>query len=143
MVGKGLVGLGALSLLAAGLHFAWRSAAPREPLTQLPSDASAPQSSADRPLAEPLQRYLPPVIEELNGRRAAPPTPAPPALIFVLSKRERSDVRIDGQWVGQTPYMGQLPCDEGEVVKITLRYPDGTTRSFERPCKLEIRVDDR
>lgn len=140
---KWLWWLGGLLFCAAGVRFAltsWQSSAAS---SSPPTDAGGTRPPPRGSLPEPVQRYLPPVAYEVNGEPVASrAAETPPALVFVTSSKERSEVRIDGQVVGQTPYMGQLRCQSGDFIEITLHYPGGGERGFRRSCETEIRVDD-
>ncbi len=140
---KWLWWLSGLLLCAAGVRFALMSWQPGKPSENSLMDAGGAPRAARGSLPEPVQRYLPPVAYDVH----AEPGPAraaetPPALVFVTSSKERSEVRIDGQTVGQTPYMGQLHCKDGASIEITLRYRGGGERGFRRSCTPEIRVSD-
>jgi hypothetical protein len=102
-----------------------------------------------RPTAGDLGRYLPvldpagiPIPSELaNGKRDSTGGDVP-VLLFVVTEGPRRDVILNGSVLGQSPYMGQIYCDKGSTVRVTLRTKEGTETQFERPCVPEIRISD-
>jgi hypothetical protein len=101
-----------------------------------------------RPTAGDIGRYLPvldpagtPIPTELtSGKRDS--TGDVPVLLFVVTDGPRRDVIMNGSVLGQSPYMGQIYCDRGSTVRVTLRTKEGTETQFERACVPEIRISD-
>lgn len=54
--------------------------------------------------------------------------------LVVTGGADRSELRVDGVKVGQTPYVGEVTCRAGEVVRLDLLPPKGLPSSHERKC---------
>jgi len=46
----------------------------------------------------------------------------------------RSEVLVDGESLGNTPFAGDFSCRLGDPVKIEIIAPSGATKQFTRPC---------
>ena len=90
-------------------------------------------------------RFLPPLplgVTPPGEGETAETLAEPPSLIFVDTRdaKHRATVRIGGREVGQSPYMGQVRCQPGDVVVVELEYADGSVVNKRAPCSEEIRV---
>lgn len=76
---------------------------------------------------------------------SAPPAPAPTGevaksgttlrlQIVVTAGSDRSELRVDGVKVGNTPYVGEITCKAGERIKIDLLPPKGMPTTHEKTC---------
>ena len=79
------------------------------------------------------------------GTASPAPPPAPPApqrtVLIVTAPPDRSEVLVDGNPVGRTPFLGDIRCS-GPTVRITLVPPRGKPRDVERRCAPgELRVE--
>jgi hypothetical protein len=106
----------------AGILFAVRERAPTL------ESARAPGPIAPKPLpsatASPAQPKGEPVKVGTSLRLPMVITIGP----------DRSEVRIDGVKVGQTPYIGDVSCRAGEDVRIDLLPAKGQPQSFTKKC---------
>lgn len=50
---------------------------------------------------------------------------------------DRSDVFVDGQRLGQVPYVGQWACATGDTLALTLMPPAGVPTDYRVPCRGE------
>jgi hypothetical protein len=56
---------------------------------------------------------------------------------------DRSEVLINGVSRGQTPYVGEIGCQRGAKLTITVVPPTGLPKLFERDCdRTEIRIGE-
>ena len=66
--------------------------------------------------------------------------PASPQRVFISSYLSvqagppRSELRVNGALVGQTPFLGQISCEQGQTVKLDVLPPKGVPKRFEIPC---------
>jgi hypothetical protein len=75
--------------------------------------------------------------------------PASPHPVFISSYLAvqagppRSELRVNGALVGQTPFLGQISCELGQTVKLDVLPPKGVPKRFEIPCLAgEMRLRD-
>jgi len=161
MVARACLRLGlALTLVLAG-RLAWtafqrgaaatKSTAEAEPAPALPTRTTAPWSGESSPSH---LKTLPVSLDDAR-RLAIPSVPLPRELIgvapvsssdsvkepepvhmylVVRSPPDRTEVRIDGVLVGETPYVGEISCQPSRPVRITLVPPSGMPRTLERRC---------
>jgi len=54
--------------------------------------------------------------------------------LVIRTPPDRTEVRVDGVLVGETPYLGEISCQPNRPVRITLVPPSGMPRTFERSC---------
>jgi hypothetical protein len=142
---RGLLLAGGGLFAALGARFLWVAWVRWEPPQT--ANLQSPQP-AQNPLSD-VQRALP-VIDlggaAVNGglsegQQTRSPSDTP-VLLFVSTEGPRQDVLVNGAVLGQSPYMGQIYCERGSSVRVTLRAPGGQERLFTRPCTPEIRVSD-
>lgn len=56
---------------------------------------------------------------------------------------DRSEVVVDGVTRGQTPYVGEVGCQSGSKMTVTVLPRKGAPKRFERECdRTEIRIDE-
>jgi hypothetical protein len=91
------------------------------------------------PVLDPAGIPLP--AELISGKREATGGDVP-VLLFVVTEGPRRDVIVNGSVLGQSPYMGQIYCDRGSTVRVTLRTKEGLETLVERACVPEIRIAD-
>lgn len=66
--------------------------------------------------------------------------PAGPQRVFISSFLSvqvgptRSELRVNGALVGQTPFLGQISCEQGQTVKLDVLPPKGVPKRYEIPC---------
>lgn len=93
--------------------------------------------------APKLGETAPSALPTASSAPAPPPKPTGPTAtlgaplrlsLVVTAEQERSEVLVDGVQVGQTPYLGEVSCKAGELVRIQLLPPKGPPSSFERRC---------
>jgi hypothetical protein len=65
------------------------------------------------------------------------------AMIAIGPGSERLEIRVGGQILGGTPYVGQLHCKPGDPVQLELVSASGEVQHFTRTCMQEIRVEPR
>lgn len=55
----------------------------------------------------------------------------------------RSELRVNGRFLGHTPFVGQIACEKGETVKLDVLPPRGMPKHYEIPCTGgEMRLDE-
>lgn len=69
--------------------------------------------------------------------------PSQDAILYVAPGPEREELRVGGEVLGNTPYMGQIGCTRGETLSIELVQPDGSVKQLTRVCRDEIRIERR
>lgn len=121
-----LVAAGTLALVGArfgtaGVLFAVRERAPTLDSATAPAPPPPPPLSAS----------------------AAPPRPAGSVVksgttlrlpLVVTAGPDRSELRVDGVKVGNTPYVGEITCRAGERIKLDILPPKGNPTTFEKSC---------
>jgi hypothetical protein len=56
---------------------------------------------------------------------------------------DRSEVLVDGVIYGKTPYVGEVSCQSGNKLTVTVLPPKGAPRIFERACdRREIKIEE-
>ncbi|MFO0614485.1 MAG: hypothetical protein U0414_18010 [Polyangiaceae bacterium] len=118
--------VGAIAVMAIGGRFAYVSAkaatAPAPP--PVASDSSAPVGrGTDRPPAVTHDR--PPIAAKGKIVRVTAMITLPP---------DQSEIFIDDNRIGKTPYMGNVECELGGRVRVKLVPPKGAPIELERSC---------
>jgi hypothetical protein len=54
---------------------------------------------------------------------------------LVITEGARSEIRIDGNYVGKSPYIGDWSCRRGERIRIDLLPARGVPRRFTTTCQ--------
>ncbi len=63
--------------------------------------------------------------------------------LVVNVRPDRSELVINGVVYGQTPYVGEVACQSGGRLTLTVVPPKGMPKSFERACdRREIRIEE-
>jgi hypothetical protein len=63
--------------------------------------------------------------------------------LVVHIRPDRSELVINGVLLGQTPYVGEVACQHGGSLTITVVPPTGMPKHFERSCdRHEIRIEE-
>jgi hypothetical protein len=63
--------------------------------------------------------------------------------LSVQAGAPRSELRINGELVGKTPFVGQISCERGQTVKVDLLPPKGLPSHYAIPClEGEMRLRD-
>lgn len=110
-----------------------------------------PTSSA--PLGMPSPEAMKAAIAAAVGSSVTAPAPIigtakPPrdivhSFLSVQSGAPRSELRINGELVGRTPFLGQISCERGQTVRVDLLPPKGLPNHYEIPClEGEMRLRD-
>jgi hypothetical protein len=144
-----------LLLLCAGRLglVAYRQPTVRVVYTPIRSEATREhQPAADIPLGlEALRKGLTPAIpsdllHETASSSVAGGTARPirrRVYLVVNVSPDRSELLVNGVTQGQTPYVGEIGCQSGGSISITVVPPKGMPKRFERECdRREIRVEE-
>jgi len=120
LVAAGMIALVGARFGTTGVLFAIRERAP----TLDSAVAPAPPPPAPAPTATPA-RPAGSVVKSGTALRLP---------LVVTAGKDRSELRVDGVKVGQTPYVGEITCKAGERVRIDVLPPKGNPASYERGC---------
>jgi hypothetical protein len=150
-----LVLLGTLAALRLG-YVAWVTRSRMPTYTPTPALANNP-SPESLPLAplnliERLRLPAAPLPSELLQESASPqptgsaaPKRPKPVRVYLVVNQEpaRTEIRLNGVLLGQTPYVGEFTCTSGESLEFVLIPPRGAPRrSVERCDRTELLLTD-
>ncbi len=121
-VAAGLLALVGARFGTAGVLFAVRERAPTLDSATAPPPPPPPAASAQ---PAPPPRPLGSTVKSGTTLRLP---------LVVTAGPDRSELRVDGVRLGNTPYVGEITCKAGEQVKLDLLPPKGNPSSFERTC---------
>ena len=115
-------------------------------------ETEAPQHSPPVPFGlEALQTRLAPSIpsdllrDHVSGVAGTGNRPPPRTRVYLVVNvgPDRSELLINGVTQGHTPYVGEMGCQAGTVLRITVVPRSGMPKHFERDCdRHEIRIDE-
>ncbi|MBK8994883.1 MAG: hypothetical protein IPM35_03910 [Myxococcales bacterium] len=123
LVAAGLLALVGARFGTAGVLFAVRERAPT-------LDEGAPPAR-------------PPPPPAASASAAPPPRPAGSVVkagttlrlpLVVTLGADRSELRVNGTKVGNTPYVGEISCRAGESIKLDILPPRGNPTTIEKSC---------
>jgi hypothetical protein len=78
-----------------------------------------------------------------NQKPASPHREFISSFLSVQAGPARSELRVNGALVGQTPFLGQISCEQGQTVKLDVLPPKGVPKRYEIPCLAgEMRLRD-
>lgn len=145
----------ALALFGGGrvAYVAWQLREPTVTLTPavMDDDGANKRPSGGFPLdIEGLRARLAPsmpsdlVPTESVAIAGRPTRPHRSQVYLVINVRpDRAELLINGVAHGHTPYVGEVSCQSGGNLSITVVPPKGMPKRFERRCdRREIRIDD-
>lgn len=75
--------------------------------------------------------------ESSSSARRSPRPAAGPSLrlpVLVSGSEERSDVRVNGKWVGHSPFLGEVTCKVGQTITVDVLPPGKVPRHYVREC---------
>lgn len=122
LVAAGMLALVGARFGTAGVLFAVRERAPTLDEGAPPARPPAPPAPAS---AAPPARPAGPVVK--SGATLRLP-------LVVTLGADRSELRVDGLKVGNTPYVGEITCRAGETIKLDILPPRGNPTSIEKRC---------
>jgi hypothetical protein len=133
-------------------YVAYTQRAPKVVYTQVSSNESvATEQTPGMPFGlEALRRGLAPAVpsdllrQTATGVAGAPTRPARRQIYLVINVGpDRSELVINGVVHGQTPYVGEVTCQSGGKLTITVVPPKGMPKRFEHACdRREIRIEE-
>jgi hypothetical protein len=134
-------------------YVAWEKRAPTVTLTPVRSNAAdgsnpSPTLPFDLEalrsrLASPVPSDLMPLHETLASAGSTSRPSRNQVYLVVNVIPDRSEVLINGVAHGHTPYVGEVSCQNGAKLTITVLPPKGMPKQFVRLCdRREIRVDE-
>jgi hypothetical protein len=144
------------------MYVAWYQQSKTVTYTPVPTEATyrpsnpVPQKpeSIQQALIEKLKMNPTPLPSELLALEMAPTTstastapksiPVTRVYLAVHQGPARSEVRLNGVTLGQTPYVGEITCKRGEPLEFVLIPPKGMPRRSNHVCdRTEITIADR
>jgi hypothetical protein len=123
VVAAGLLAVMGVRFGVEGVLFAVRERAPTLDDKAAPPPRSAPTTTGSSAPVAPVPTGTP--VKSGSAIRVP---------LVVTGGADRSELRVDGVKVGQTPYVGEVTCRAGEVVRLELLPPKGLPSSHERKC---------
>lgn len=143
-----------LLLCAARLAYvAYRQPTVRVVYTPIGSDAAGePLPAADIPFGlDALRKGLAPAVPSdlfhdtaQSGVAGGAARPIRRRVYLVVNvSPDRSELLVNGVTQGQTPYVGEISCQSGGSISITVVPPKGMPKRFARECdRREIRIEE-
>jgi hypothetical protein len=142
----------------------WSNRSPTVTYTPVPSVGTSPTEtptdrspSFERSIIERLKLRPAPTPSELIAIESAPQTTAsdasattpkapPPIHVFLAVHQgpARSEIRLNGVFLGQTPFVGEITCKRDERLHFVLVPPKGMPRQINVVCnRSELTIDDK
>ena len=69
-----------------------------------------------------------------SEKPTSPPRKFIRSYLSVQAGPARSELRVNGALVGQTPFLGEISCEQGKTVKLDVLPPKGVPKRYEIPC---------
>ena len=157
-----LILLGIFAIGRVG-YVVWSTRSPTVTYTPVPSVVASPSetipthpASLERSILERLKLKPAPMPSELvaidstpqNATTDASTTTPPPSPIHVFLAVHlgpaRSEIRLNGVFLGQTPFVGEITCKRNERLNFVLIPPKGMPRQISVTCnRSELTIDNK